>query len=277
MDYMSDLALERCVSLENGVDGVEMERSDNGEVTVTLVRILTDAAAGKIGKPVGEYYTLEMTRFPDDAPLSEKRIEAVSAVIKKFLPPEGTILVAGIGNADMTSDALGPMTASGVFATRYISGNLKNQLGFECDLRSVASVSTGVLGKTGIESGEFIKCICSCVNPGAVIAVDALAASAAERLGTTVQICNTGISPGAGVGNKRERIDEELLGVPVISIGVPTVADIRVFTGENTPEALVVAPKDIDVLVKNAASLLSFSLNRALQPGLTSREIYSLS
>lgn len=274
--YTTDLALERCLADSSLTEGIKMRKSGNEEVDITHITVLTDSAAERLGKPVGEYYTLEMTCFSDDAPLSEKRIEAINSVITKLLPRKGTVLVAGIGNSEMTSDALGPMTASAIFATRHISANLRRQLGFGGELRSVAAVSTGVLGKTGIETGEYIKCVCSAVRPAAVITVDALAASELSRLGTTVQICNTGISPGSGVGNCRKRIDETLLGVPVIAVGVPTVANLGGRGGGESSD-FVVTPKDVDSLVKNAASLLAFSINSALQPALSAQDIYSLS
>ena len=276
MQYTTDLALERCAVHKTLPQGIETEISENGEVKVARISVLTDDAAEKLGKPKGEYYTLEMPCFSDEPPLSEIRIKAVAEVLKKLINGTGTVLVAGIGNSEMTSDALGPMTASAIFATRHISENLRHQLGFGGELRSVAAVSTGVLGKTGIETGEYIKCLCEAVKPSLVITVDALAATDFSRLGTTVQISNTGISPGSGVGNSRKRIDQVLLGVPVIAVGVPTVANLGGIV-EGVSGDYVVTPKDVDSLVKNAAALLAFSINTALQPSLSAEDIYSLS
>lgn len=276
LEYMTDLALERFASHAENIDGVSLETDEHDGVKVTLVRILSDGAAEKLGKAKGNYYTLQAESFSDSAPLDEVKIHALREILESLLPKSGSVLVAGIGNADMTSDALGPMTANAVFATRGISQSMRNQLGFSENLRCVSSVSTGVLGKTGIESGEYIKCICDAVKPSCVVTVDALCAADISRLGNTVQISDTGISPGSGVGNARKRIDFSLLGVPVIAIGVPTVTSAKAFNPDGDA-SLVVTPKDVDMLVKNAAALVAFSLNMALQPSLSAEEIYSLS
>ena len=167
---------------------------------------------------------------------------------------------------------------------------MRKVAGFEKSLRPVAAISTGVLGQTGIESGEYIKSLCEAIKPCCVITVDALAAGSVSRLGTTVQMSDTGISPGSGIGNARKRIDEEYLGVPVIAIGIPTVVDsfslaaelsgvdTKKFSSDVVERSgdLIVAPKDVDLLVKNASYLLAISINCALQPTLTPKELYAL-
>lgn len=291
MDFRTDLALERKEMVNEDIDGVEVSNFENDECKTTVIEIKTDKAAKRLGKGVGKYITLEMNNFSNEAAVSDGRLKALTESIKQLLPKgNGTVLVAGVGNEDITSDALGPETASLIFATRHINDEIQEAAGFSGKLRPVAAVSTGVLGKTGIESGEYIKSICEAVKPQCVITIDALAAGRVERLGTTVQMSDTGIAPGSGIGNTRARIDEDFIGVPVIAIGVPTVVDAIALSAElsGVPrekldkskllngERMIVAPKDIDLLVKNASYLLALSINCALQPTLTAQEIYTL-
>lgn len=291
MNFRTDLALERREIINDDIEGVEVTETENDECRTTVIEIKTEKAAKKLGKGVGKYITLEMNSFSDEATVSKGRLKAITEGIKQLLPEgEGTVLVAGVGNEDITSDALGPATASLIFATRHIGREIQKAAGFSEKLRPVAVVSAGVLGKTGIESGEYIKSICEAVNPQCVITVDALAAGSVERLGTTVQMSDTGIAPGSGIGNTRVRIDESFLGVPVIAVGIPTVVDAVSLASELSGvqpqkldktklingERMIVAPKDIDLLVKNASYLLALSINCALQPSLSPKQIYSL-
>lgn len=291
MEFRTDLALERKAMIKSQPDGVKVTEKENAECKITLIDITTKQAAQKLGKGVGRYITLEMNAFSDEAAVSDGRLKALVDSINELLPANvRSVLVAGVGNFDMTSDALGPMTASHIFATRHIDGELRKTAGFSDELRPVSVVSAGVLGQTGIESGEYIKSICDTVKPDCVITVDALAAGSISRLGTTVQMSDTGIAPGSGIGNSRKRIDETFIGVPVIAIGIPTVvdavslacelsgSDIKEFNPEGLKKGarLIVAPKDIDLLVKNASYLLALAINCALQPTLTPRELYAL-
>lgn len=291
MDFRTDLALERREMLNEDVEGVEVSKSENDECITTVIEIKTEEAAKRLGKGVGKYITLEVNPFSDEAPVSDGRLTALVDSIKSLLPSgNGAVLVAGVGNEDITSDALGPETASLIFATRHIDKKMQIAAGFSEALRPVAVVSAGVLGKTGIESGEYIKSICEAVKPQCVITIDALAAGSVERLGATIQMSDTGIAPGSGIGNTRKRIDESFVGVPVIAIGVPTVVDAVSLSSElsglspekldkgklKNGERMIVAPKDIDILVKNASYLLALAINCALQPTLTPKELYSL-
>lgn len=291
MDFRTDLALERREMLNEDVEGVEVSKSENDECITTVIEIKTEEAAKRLGKGVGKYITLEVNPFSDEAPVSDGRLTALVDSIKSLLPSgNGAVLVAGVGNEDITSDALGPETASLIFATRHIGKQMQIAAGFSEALRPVAVVSAGVLGKTGIESGEYIKSICEAVKPQCVITIDALAAGSVERLGATIQMSDTGIAPGSGIGNTRKRIDESFVGVPVIAIGVPTVVDAVSLSSElsglspekldkgklKNGERMIVAPKDIDILVKNASYLLALAINCALQPTLTPKELYSL-
>lgn len=291
MDFRTDLALERREMLNTHIDGVEVTEYENDECKTTLIKILTPEAAERLSKGVGKFITIETDAFSDAAAVSDGRLSALVKSIKALLPEgDGTVLVVGVGNSAMTSDSLGPQTSSLIFATRHIGDELNKQAGFEESLRSVAVLSTGVLGQTGIETSEYIKSICNTIKPCCVITIDALAAGSVSRLGNTVQMSDTGIAPGSGIGNTRGRIDEAYLGVPVIAIGVPTVVDALSlaaeltgvghgkFSNENRDkgEGLVVAPKDIDLLVKNASYLLAMAINCALQPTLTPQELYAL-
>ena len=289
MEFRTDLALERREMIKKELKGVNVTKTENDESRTTIIRITDEFSARQLGKAVGTYITLEMNSFSDEAAVSDGRLNALVESIRNLLPRgDGTVLVAGVGNQDITSDALGPMTASHIFSTRHIGDELRKAAGFSQKLRSVAAISAGVLGKTGVESSEYIKAICKTVKPECVITIDALAAGKLERLGTTVQMSDTGIAPGSGIGNTRKRIDEAFLGVPVIAIGVPTVVDAfslaaelsgvdyKHFKGETNDVSLIVAPKDIDLLIKNASYLLALAINCALQPTLTTKELYSL-
>ncbi len=291
MNFRTDLALERREMINEDIDGVDVSKTENDECKTTIIDIKTENAAKRLGKGVGKYITLEMNPFSNEAAVSDGRLKALTESIKQLLPEgDGTVLVAGVGNEDITSDALGPETASLVFATRHINREIQKAAGFSEELRPVAVVSAGVLGKTGIESGEYIKSICEAVKPQCIITIDALAAGSVERLGTTVQMSDTGIAPGSGIGNARARIDKDFIGVPVVAIGIPTVVDAISLSSELSgvsPEKLdktkllngermIVAPKDIDLLIKNASYLLALSINCALQPTLTPKELYAL-
>ena len=288
MEFRTDLALERKEMMKNDIPGVRVSERENDECKTTVIEIVNQEAAEKLGKAKGKYITLEMNAFSDEAAVSDGRLEALTKSIKELLPStEGTVLVAGVGNSDITSDALGPFTASHIFSTRHIDDALREAAGFSEELRSVASVSTGVLGKTGIESSEYIKSICQAIKPVCVITIDALAAGSVKRLGTTVQMSDTGIAPGSGIGNTRKRIDESFIGVPVIAIGVPTVVDSVALASElsgveadkiksEKSTGLIVAPKDIDLLIKNASYLIALAINCALQPNLSPKELYAL-
>ena len=176
------------------------------------------------GMAPGEYITIEMPPLSDALDENNRFLQVVSDEIKPFLPENGEVLVAGLGNAAITPDALGEKVIAQILATRHVKKELERITGIS-ELRSVAAVSTDVLGNTGMETAEILKGLTQQLRPKAVIVIDAMAARSLERLGKTVQISTAGIAPGAGVGNRRPQIDQALLGVPVISVGVPTVVD----------------------------------------------------
>lgn len=284
----TDLALERREMCRAGeLPGVTMERSDNGDCVTTVIRILNRQGAEAIAKPVGTYITLETRGFPDGASLSDGRIDALCAALEQLLPPAGDILAVGLGNTAITPDALGPECAGQIIATRHLPEETRRELGLT-DLRTVSVLTPGVAGRTGIETTEIIASVVKKIRPAAVLTIDALAAGSVTRLAKTVQLCDTGIQPGSGVGNSRKAVNEETLGVPVIAVGVPTVVDAVSLAHDvlgayedcaEPPEeyaGMMVTPRDTDVITSSAAKFIALAVNCVLQKGLTREEIAAL-
>lgn len=272
MENRTDLAVESYESTEKTeLDGVIV--SQKGDVTT--VSVTNQNGADELGKPIGKYITLEVKSFVNDTDIFDGRLNNFAEVLKSILPKNiKSILVAGLGNENITADALGPKTNNYVLSTRHIVDDLKNTSGFE-NLFSVSTIATGVLGETGIETAEIIKGIVCQIEPSCVIAVDALAASSTDRLGTTVQFSDTGISPGSGVGNHRHEISEKTLGVPVISIGIPTVVSTSVISGNNS-DSTFVTPREIDRITEQGAKLIGMGINVCLQRDIDSRDLFTL-
>ncbi len=287
MNFRTDLALERCENLaRKDLEGILVESYDSNGATVTRIEVMNKTGAETIGKPQGRYVTVEVAPFAKHAQFIDKSLDAVKEEIRRMLPGKGSVLVAGLGNSKITPDALGPKCASMIFATRHITGELLKETGFE-GLRSVSAFSTGVLGETGAEAGEMIKGVVETLKPDTVITVDALAARNVNRLGTTIQMCNTGIVPGSGVGNARLEISERTIGVPVISIGVPTVVDAATLISDfaqginesdipEQAENMMVTPREVDMMIERAAKLTSLAINCALQPGIAPEDMLIL-
>lgn len=286
MVFRTDLAVEARELLKKDWEGTDYFTQKQGDVTLTRLRIKTRQAAQKMGKPEGTYLTFDVPPFSDDFRNPEDRILFISRELSSLLPEEGLVLVAGLGNTEITPDNLGPKTAKGVLATRHITGELARSVGLE-GLRPVAVLAPGVLGQTGIETGELLYSITRRLHPSALIVVDALASRRLERLGCTVQVSDTGISPGSGVGNARPEINRQTMGVPVVSVGVPTVVDAmtlasdllgrqeRVLEEKVSPrgEPMVVTPREIDLLIDRAARLVSMAINHALQTALSLEDL----
>ena len=266
----TDLAVE-CIENENtNVSGVSHNEEKINGISVTRVKIKTKTASESLGKPIGKYITVETTPFYRFTPDFKSQVKIVGDEIKKLLP-DGMILVIGLGNSAITPDALGPEVINLIFSTRHL---------FEIEafknLRRTAAVAPGVLGQTGIETAEIVSGIVKTIKPDGVIVIDALASRELSRLGATVQISDTGIIPGSGVANHRKALTKETLGVPVISIGVPTVVDINTVFKNTSSENMVVTPREIDTIIENAAKTVAFGINLALQPTLSLDEIISL-
>ena len=293
MERRTDLAVEERELLGEDIKGVDYSAEVIEGLPIERLRILTPRAGQLLKKPVGTYVTVQLPPLTDNIRDTDSRVQALSAEIRRLLPVNGLVLVAGLGNVEITPDALGPKAVSKVLATRHIRGEIARSTGLD-RLRAVAAVTTGVTGQTGIETGELLQGIIKNIRPSAMIAVDALASRRLERLGCTVQISDTGIAPGAGVGNRRVRIDRETMGIPVIAVGVPTVVDALTLAFDlldidNETEgmhlsrtmspqgrSMVVTPKEVDLLIDRASHLISLSVNMALQTEIEPEDLLNL-
>ncbi len=281
MNIRTDLAVESFS--ESGLpEGVH--RNIRGKAfNITEIIIDDDSCLEAIGKGRGTYITLESGSLNCFSESYEDMISELAGELRRLVP-EGGVLVAGIGNNDITPDALGPQVVSKVLATRHLRTELEaDSEAFLTSLRPVSAVAGGVLGQTGIETAELISAIAGQTKPSCIIAVDALACSDISRLGTTIQITDTGISPGSGVSNARKELSERVFGVPVIAIGVPTVVDIRTIvcslTGMELDDDLpgmMVTPRDIDRLTERASQLIAYGIDLALHPSLTLDDVKGL-
>ena len=289
----TDLALEqreRFVSDQIEIPGVAVEETydDMCEVRVTTVRIETENGAAVMGKPVGNYITLEAPKMAEADESYHREISGkLMEVLEGCLPEkeEGqSILIIGLGNRNVTPDALGPLVVEHLDITRHLVKEYgKYALGGEAD-RLVSAVVPGVMGQTGMETVEIVRGIVEETEPDFVIAIDALAARSVRRLNRTIQIANTGIAPGSGVGNHRNAITKETVGVPVIAIGVPTVVDAATIVDDSIEEyvakcrdegmrenkehlippylyGMFVTPKDIDETMERTSYTISEALN----------------
>ncbi len=276
MQKRTDLALEQTENFTDLPDGVTCTERLENTVKITKIQITNETGAKALQKPVGEYFTVEVPSFSDH-PKSQEAIDAVAKGLFSLLPKTGSVLVVGLGNRDITPDALGPKTAERILATRQIGREIARVAGLN-EVRSVAVLAPGVLGQTGIEVADFVQAVVKKIKPAAIIVIDALASCYLKRLGCTVQMSNAGIEPGAGVGNARREISFHTLGVPVVAIGVPTVVDGATLVADLTngkgrlaePEGrqMIVTPREIDLLIDRAAGLLAAAINQALHPDL---------
>ncbi len=284
MDIRTDLALEKVDEKTFSGKGIHCDVRGRA-FRITDIRIDSDADGGKIGKPKGRYLTLEtnaLSRFSDTY---QEMTEELSHELSAFLPDDGCVLIAGLGNSAITPDALGPRTAGKVLATRHLRKELidNKEADFLRSFRAVSVLQSGVLGQTGMETAEIISAVCEKTKPSAVIVIDALACAELSRLGTTIQMCDSGICPGSGVDNRRMEISENTLGIPVIAVGVPTVVDLHTvaksITGQDVPESspnMMVTPRDIDRLIDHAAGMISCGINLALHKELTFADAQAL-
>ena len=290
MQWRTDLAVEAREIAGEQIGGVDFETRRAGSLEISRLTVRTEKARQALGKDIGTYITIELPSMTDNFTDTDERLRIIGGEIRRLLPVNGLLLVAGLGNPEITPDALGPKTASRVLATRHITGEIARSTGLD-RLRPVAVMTTGVTGQTGIETGEYILSIVRRIRPTAVIAVDALASRRLERLGCTLQISNTGISPGAGVGNHRTKINVDTIGVPVISVGVPTVVDVQTLARDLLDSEfetagtqvlspggrqMVVIPREIDLLTERASRLIALSLNAAMQHDFSLEDLVSL-
>jgi spore protease len=220
----TDLALEANEVFGADAQGVSVEREEKEGSAITRITIESEAGAKALDKAVGKYVTIESPALKStDKTVYETACRLLSEELRAMagLSKRETVLVVGLGNANVTPDALGPKTVSKLMVTRHLHEYMPEQLGE--NIRPVCALAPGVLGLTGVETGEIVRGVAEKVRPDLILAVDALAARSLDRVSTTLQLCDAGISPGSGVGNKRRALNAETLGVPVIAVGVPIV------------------------------------------------------
>lgn len=281
MGIRTDLAVESFAE-ERLPEGVRREKRGRA-FDITEIVIENDSCLETLGKGKGRYITLEgrsLSRYADDY---EEMAQEVAGELGRLVP-DGDILVVGLGNNDITPDAVGPQAASRILATRHLRDELgEDEENFLVSLRRVSAIAGGVLGQTGIETAEIVRALAEQLRPAGIIAVDALACSDISRLGTAIQMTDAGISPGSGVANARKELSEKQLGIPVIAVGVPTVVDmhtiVRSLTGTdievNSPN-MMVTPRDVDRLTERASQLIAFGINLALHPSLSFEDVRGL-
>lgn len=309
-NFRTDLASERCDvykkanSIENEIQGIKSEREEiNDNISVERVKIINEDGEKAIGKLQGNYITIDIKnlKIAQDEDI-EKTAETLSNelknIIDKHIDKKGEILIVGLGNIYVTPDSLGPKVINEIEVTRHIINYLPQYV--EEGTRMVSAISPGVLGTTGIETLEILKGIVDNINPKLVIVIDALASRSIERISSTIQISDTGIVPGAGVGNTRAEISKKTLGIPVIAIGIPTVVETAVLVNDcldlfitklqdeaksndylnNLKEEdnyeeiketlipkdynLIVTPKEIDDLIENMKEVVSKGINLSM-------------
>ena len=303
MAIRTDLALEAREMHTEDILGVTSEEREENGIKVTCVKVENEDGAKKISKTIGSYITLEIDalKFESDE-LCKECADVLSKELLKLMKitEENTVLVVGLGNRYITPDSIGPQAVGKIFVTRHLNG-IEGE-NFKFDFREVSAIAPGVLGITGIETEETVASIVNIVKPDYVIAIDALASRRLSRLGTTIQLSDTGINPGSGVGNNRKELSEKSLGVKVIAIGVPMVVDASTMTSdvvekvgeyvaENSGEKIfnmlgsldfddreslinaainektenmIVTPNNVDVIAKQASIIIAEGINKAL-------------
>lgn len=315
IDARTDLALEATDILRarvgREIPGVQVNEEKQDGLTVTRVQVLDERGEQAIGKVKGTYVTIEAPDLRQrNRELQEKVARVIGRELQGMLPPgnDYLVLVVGLGNWRATPDALGPRVVNNILVTRHLQDYVPQDL--KGGLRPVAAIAPGVLGTTGIETGEVIRGIVDRIRPTAVVAIDALAARSVKRIMATIQIADSGIHPGSGVGTKRTGITRETLGVPVMAIGVPTVVHAITIASETldllvdqlrgsnqlyhilqqmgsqdqrrlieevlTPEVgdLMVTPKEVDALIDDTSHLLAGGINAALHPNIKLEEAF---
>ncbi len=293
----TDLAVEArdyILDAEEELRGIRVEENIQGDVKTTIVYIDTKNASKAMGKPMGTYITIEAARLEE---IDENYHKTVAQIIANTLREivginrkEKSILIVGLGNREVTADALGPQVADKVYVTRHIVKEYGKAAYGKSIVHNISGIIPGVMAKTGMESEEIVKGIVKETKPDMVIAIDALASRSTKRLNKTIQITDTGIHPGSGVGNNRNSLTEESIGVPVIAIGVPTVVsaltivvdaieEISKETGADTYSKFVeshtktigelqnmyVTGKDVDAMIERLSDTLSMAINLAFE------------
>ena len=279
----TDLAVETAEELSSSRDifspgtGVTRTESLHCGCPITRIRVATDAGASLLGRPPGAYVTVDLRPLLSrQEPLLPRAAACLSRELRALLPPgEGTALVVGLGNSAMTPDAVGTAALEHLLVTRHLLQAMPRQF---AGLRPVASLRPGVLSATGVETLELIRGAAAHIRPAVVIVIDALAARSRHRLCATIQLSDTGLTPGSGVGNHRKAVNARTLRLPVVAVGVPTVIDGAALCGDEdaAPSGLFVTPQDIDRRIRDMGALLGTAITLALQPTLTAADVAAL-
>lgn len=275
--------------------GMLVKTRENNYILITDIEIKSEEAAKKIGKKIGKYLTLEfknpiLDTLDNQENIAKSLSTELTAFISEFCNNSPVIMIAGLGNRNITADSLGPKVVDKVVVTRHVK-NLEKNDNLEIDTRlgNLCAVAPGVMGVTGIETSEMIKGMISTVKPDILIVIDALASRKTSRVNTTIQISDTGIVPGSGVGNHRMELSQDVLGIPVIAIGVPTVVDAATLVrdileisnndnnlkleSENEIINMIVTPKNIDIAIERLSEVISSGINMAIHKGFEMKEI----
>ena len=310
-NFRTDLALERrelyrkANKIENEIDGIETEEEEiNDKIRTSRVKVVNDKGSEAIGKPIGNYITIDIKKLKiatteDIQSFSEVLTKELKTLIQKHANNKDDILVVGLGNIYVTPDSLGPKVINEIDVTRHILEYMPEAI--PENTRPVSAISPGVLGTTGIETLEIIKGIVENIHPKLLIVIDALASRSIERISSTIQLADTGITPGAGVGNTRKDLSKDTLGIPVIALGIPTVVEAATIAADSldlfiqkiqeeaksneflnklqeedkyelikevlAPEDynFIVTPKEIDDLIENMKDVVARGINFAVQ------------
>lgn len=277
MAVRTDLAVEehalweRSAGEQTALPGVQASRRDVRGVGVHTVKILDDEGARQLHKPIGIYLTLETDPLRRREPSGFSRtVRVMAAELGKFLDNTRRTLVVGLGNAAVTPDAVGPLALRSLIVTRHLP--VLTQHGGFC---SVSALEPGVLGTTGMESAETVRAVVEAAQPEQIVVIDALAAADPARICASIQLTDTGIVPGSGVGNSRAAFNRETLGAPVVAIGVPTVVDAQTLLpeGQTCAPGMIVTPRDIDARVRETAQVIGYALDLALHRGLRLEDV----
>lgn len=278
----TDLALEVQEYLQSeagqstDLPGIEVKTTVRRGIKTTTVQILNEEGQRQLHKPIGTYVTLELEdlnrhRLKAFRRLTQTLAGELAALMR--LPADAAVLVVGLGNPAVTPDSVGPRCLRHLLVTRHMLQDIPESFG---KLRAVSALQPGVMGSTGMESAEIVKAVVKSTQPDCVIAIDALAAKEVSRICSTVQLSDTGLIPGSGVGNRRRALTEQQLGVPVFAVGTPTVTDASLlFSGaeKGAAEDCIITPRDIGAKADQIAALIGGAINLSLYPGLSGDQI----
>ena len=280
MGIRTDMAVE-AHELSRGeakeIDGVKLESLAHGSITRTVVDILDDNGARTLGKMKGRYVTIDAPDLKHSSDDYEKVCTMLANELREMCGNSKTTLVVGLGNRAITPDALGSEVVDKLLITSHIKKHMPDV--FDENYSNVSAIAPGVMGTTGIETVEIVKGVIDTVRPDTVIAIDALAGADINRVTTSIQIADTGIAPGSGVGNHRIGLNEDSLGVKVIAVGVPTVIAAELLGGENLADefkSLMVTTNDIDMIIKRMSKTVANGINMALHKNLSLKEAEEL-